>query len=115
MRVSANEGGYMLKLEEEEHVIPIQFLKGSHQDTVPVVQDLMNDEKHLFVIVVGKKQQCIAIKVNELIGQYNVLSRPLQGYLSHIRGVTGCTLLGSGEVGLVLDINALFNNCPSYG
>ena len=107
MRVSANEGRYMLKLEED-HVIPIKFLKGSHQETVPTEQHLTNDEKHLFVIVVGSKQQCIAIKVNELIGQYNILSRPLQGYLSNIRGVIGCTLLGSGEVGLILDINALF-------
>jgi two-component system chemotaxis sensor kinase CheA len=45
----------------------------------------------------------------ELIGQYNVLSRPLLGYLSHIHGVSGCTLLGNGEVGLVLDINSLFD------
>lgn len=109
MRVSANDGRYMLKLEEDQ-VIPIQFLKGSHQEIVPAEQNLINDEKQLFVIVVGKQQQCVAIKVNELIGQYNILSRPLQGYLSHIRGVTGCTLLGSGEVGLVLDINALFDN-----
>ena len=37
-----------------------------------------------------------------------VLIRPLQGCLSSIRGVTGCALLGSGGVGMVLDMGYVF-------
>jgi chemotaxis protein histidine kinase CheA len=36
-----------------------------------------------------------------------VLIRPLQGYLSGIRGVSGCALLGNGYVRLVVDLNGL--------
>ncbi len=59
--------------------------------------------KHLFVVV-GKEGQRTALSVDELIGQQQVLIRPLQGYLSGIRGVMGCALLGSGDVGMVLDM-----------
>jgi two-component system chemotaxis sensor kinase CheA len=108
MQISADEGLYMLTLENDD-IFPVQFLKGSHKEEMCLRNGSIHDDKHLFVIVIGKQQQCIAIKVNELIGQYNVLSRPLLGYLSHIHGVSGCTLLGNGEVGLVLDINSLFD------
>lgn len=107
MRVSADEGGYMLHLEHND-TVPVQFLKGNHQETDETNDNFGDDEKQLFVVI-GKEAQRVAIKVSELIGQQNVLSRPLQGYLSHIRGVIGCTLLGSSDVGLVLDINAIFD------
>ena len=106
MRVSADNGGYLLHLEHNE-TVPVQFLKGNHQETNET-NNFGDDEKQLFVVI-GKESQRVAIKVSELIGQQNVLSRPLQGYLSHIRGVIGCTLLGSSDVGLVLDINAIFD------
>ena len=106
MSVSADESGFMLHLENND-TIPVQFLKGSHQNNQET-NDFADEEKQLFVVI-GKEEQRVAIKVSELIGQQNVLSRPLQGYLSHIRGVIGCTLLGSSDVGLVLDINAIFD------
>ena len=61
------------------------------------------EQKHLFVVA-GKSTRRIALSVDELVGQQMVLIRPLQGYLSGIRGVTGCALLGSGGVGMVLDM-----------
>jgi two-component system chemotaxis sensor kinase CheA len=109
MRLSAEDGRYMLNIENGE-IIPVQFLKGNHEEVIAIEDEFIHDEKHLFVIVINKQKQCVAIKVSELIGQQNILSRPLQGYLSHIRGVIGCSLLGSGDVGLVLDINGLFGD-----
>ena len=64
--------------------------------------------KNLFVIV-GKNNQRMALSVDELIGQQQVLIRPLLGHLSGIRGVTGCALLGSGDVGMVLDMGYVLN------
>jgi two-component system chemotaxis sensor kinase CheA len=113
MRLSAEDGRYMLNIENGD-IIPVQFLKGNHEGETSMEDVLVDDEKHLFVIIINKQKQCVAIKVNELIGQQNILSRPLQGYLSHIRGVIGCTLLGSGDVGLVLDINSLFGDSHAH-
>jgi two-component system chemotaxis sensor kinase CheA len=107
MHISADGGQYMLHLENNE-TVPVQFLKGNHQESSGDDDDFSHEEKQLFVVI-GKGQQRIAIRVSELIGQQNVLSRPLQGYLSYINGVIGCTLLGSGDVGLVLDVNNVIN------
>ncbi len=102
MHISASENDTMLHLENNE-TVPVHNLKNTRN---PHLQNTL-EEKQVFVIL-GKEQKKIAIHVNELIGQQNVLSRPLQGYLSHIQGVIGCTLLGSGDVGLVLDTHSLF-------
>jgi two-component system chemotaxis sensor kinase CheA len=101
MQVSADGGQPMLRLSTED-VIPIQLLAGRHD------QQALHypTQRGLYVIVRGEKQR-LAIVVDELIGQQQVLIRPLQGYLSSIRSVTGCALLASGEVGLLLDISHL--------
>jgi len=61
------------------------------------------EQKHLFVVA-GKATRRIALSVDELVGQQRVMIRPLQGHLPGIRGVVGCALLGSGGVGMVLDM-----------
>ncbi len=114
MQVSADRGRYMLRLAADD-VLPVQFLSGNGQaeggagasrlTTLGRNADSRDDElKHLFVVV-GKDGQRTALSVDELIGQQQVLIRPLHGYLSGIRGVTGCALLGSGDVGMVLDMS----------
>lgn len=112
MQVSADSGRYMLRLEADD-VLPIQFLRRSGQAEragnavhLAALSQQPGDDgdalKHLFVVL-GKNGQRTAISVDELIGQQQVLIRPLQGYLSGIRGVTGCALLGSGDIGMVID------------
>ncbi len=103
VRVSADHGRLMLKLGKED-IVPIRFLgTGDTADDDTAVPALDDETKHLFLIV-GKKTNRIALSVDELEGQQIVLIRPLQGYLAGIRGVTGCVLLGGGEVGMVLDM-----------
>jgi len=112
MRISAADGRYMLKLAKDD-VLPIQFLLQSgpaDADADPfrlaaqaATADEEDAQKYLFVVA-GKATRRIALAVDELVGQQIVLIRPLQGYLSGIRGVTGCALLGSGGVGMVLDM-----------
>lgn len=116
VRVSADDDGLMLQLSSDD-VIPVQFLIGKGQGSFGVPESFIGlhtgdasdehsgaDAKKLF-IVAGKGKRRVAISVDELIGQQLVLLRPLQGYLSAMRGVTGCALLGSGGVGMVLDLN----------
>ncbi len=101
MQVSADGGKPMLRLSAED-LIPIQLLAGRHDD-----QALQYPTQRGLYVIVRGDQQRLAIVVDELIGQQQVLIRPLQGYLASIQGVTGCALLASGEVGLLLDISHL--------
>jgi two-component system chemotaxis sensor kinase CheA len=115
MRVSADGGQTLLRVGGDD-ALPVQFLSrnvaqeldgasairsGATQSEAPPSQS--SDARRLFVVA-GKGPQRVAISVDEIIGQQLVLMRPLQGYLSLIRGATACALLGGGEVGVVLDV-----------
>ncbi len=44
------------------------------------------------------------LRVDELVGQQQIVIKALEGYLGSIRGVSGCSILGGGEICLILDI-----------
>lgn len=110
--ISADGGQSMLRLAADE-VLPIQFLSESNQlknsprSVGRSEEESSSSEMHLFVVVC-KQEQRIAVAVDELIGQQQVLIRPMQGFLSDIRGVTGCALLASGDIGMLLDVAYMF-------
>lgn len=61
----------------------------------------------LFVVVVGLAQERLGIAVDELVGQQDVVVKPLGALLSGIRGVAGATDLGNRRTVLVLDVGAI--------
>ena len=106
LRVSAGGGQHMLKLGHND-VLPVHVLNAATAGgKLPQQND--GSQRRLFVVV-GKQSKRVGLMVDELLGQQLVLIRPLRGYLTGIRGVTGCALLGGGEVGMVLDIGRLLN------
>jgi two-component system chemotaxis sensor kinase CheA len=48
--------------------------------------------------------------VDAILGQQQVIIKPLHGFLGQIRGSAGCALLGTGEVAIALDVDQLFLN-----
>ena len=107
MRLSAGEGRFMLKLGHEE-VLPVHCLRDVSSGEGINSEDTSGGQRYLFVVI-GKQSHRVALLVDELMGQQLVLIRPLRGYLTGIRGVTGCALLGGGDVGMVLDIGSIVN------
>jgi two-component system chemotaxis sensor kinase CheA len=59
------------------------------------------------LLVVEAGEQGIALAVDELIGQQQVLIQPLQGHLADVQGISGCALLGEGDVGVIPDLNRM--------
>jgi two-component system chemotaxis sensor kinase CheA len=55
----------------------------------------------------AKVTQLLDMVVDELIGQQQVLIQPLQGHLVAVPSVSGCALLGEGEVGMVLNLSSM--------
>ncbi len=49
----------------------------------------------------------LAIPIDDIVGQQQVVIKPLTGHLKCIRAASGCALLGSGDVALVLDTSQL--------
>jgi two-component system chemotaxis sensor kinase CheA len=56
-------------------------------------------------LVVEQAEKEIALVVDELIGQQQVFIQPLQGHLADLPSVSGCALLGEGDVGMVLNLS----------
>jgi two-component system chemotaxis sensor kinase CheA len=58
----------------------------------------------LFVIVVGLAHERLGIIVDALVGQQDVVVKPLGRVLAGIRGIAGATDLGNRRTVLVLDV-----------
>jgi len=61
-----------------------------------------NPLEALLVIIDDGNQQN-ALLVDELLGQHQVVAKPLGNWLGQIPGVSGGAILGDGHVGLILD------------
>jgi two-component system, chemotaxis family, sensor kinase CheA len=63
------------------------------------------EESVLVVVVVGTRQ--VALAVDEVIGEQEVVFKNLGEWMGPVRGVAGSAILGDGSVGIILDLDAL--------
>ena len=63
--------------------------------------------ENLVVVVVKKGDKLAGLVVDELIGQQEIVIKSLGKYISKCKIISGATVLGDGEVALILDANAL--------
>ena len=61
------------------------------------------------VVVVEVALKSVAIAVDELLGQQEIVITSLDRFLKGVRGFGGATILGTGEVALILDIPTLLS------
>ena len=65
------------------------------------------DEYPVVVVRIGKNK--IGFIVSELIGQQEIVIKSLGRFLSKIDGITGGTILGDGNVALILDVASFYS------
>jgi len=63
------------------------------------------DEGILIILENQRKSMCLF--VDEILGQMETVIKGLPGFMGNIQGVSGCTILGDGEVSLILDVGGL--------
>ncbi len=84
-------------------VIPIVRL-----DSILGVECAKKDDDSLIVVIVKKGDQLAGLVVDELIGQQEIVIKSLGKYINCTsRIISGATILGDGEVALILDSNVL--------
>jgi len=59
------------------------------------------------IIVIRKGDKWAAVMVDEFIGQSEIVLKTLGQYLTQIHAISGATILGDGQVALIIDPNAL--------
>ena len=65
------------------------------------------DEYPVVVVKIGKNK--IGFIVSELIGQQEIVIKSLGRFLAKIDGITGGTILGDGNVALILDVASFYS------
>lgn len=83
-------------------VVPILFLQEIFD--VPVV-DEGND--YLSTVIIRKGDKMAGLVVDSFIGQEEVVLKSLGNYLTNVFAISGATILGDGQVALIIDCNVL--------
>ncbi len=70
------------------------------------------------IIWVGEGDKSYCLFVDELIGEQQVVVKPLPSYLNSYNikqsGIAGCTILGDGNISIILDITTLHHTANDY-
>ncbi|MCT4564081.1 MAG: chemotaxis protein CheA [Maledivibacter sp.] len=72
------------------------------------VDTASQDKEEMIIVVVKKGDRTAGLVVDNLIGQQEVVIKSLGKYLSGIKVIAGATILGNGQIALIVDPNSLF-------
>lgn len=59
------------------------------------------------ITMIEEGGKCVCLFSDALIGEQQVVVKPLPKYIKKVKGVAGCTLLGDGSISLILDAASL--------
>ena len=97
-----------IKLVQNQEVIVVR------DEIIPIIRlrDVLGlpeeeDKDMMMGVIVKKGEKQVGFIVDSLIGQQEIVIKSLGKYLSGIDIIAGATILGNGEVALILDVNSL--------
>ncbi len=61
------------------------------------------------IMMLENDNQNICVLVDELIGEQQVVVKSIPKYIKKIKGIGSCTLLGNGEISLIIDVASFFD------
>lgn len=101
-----------IKLIDNYEVVEIR------EDIVSIIRlcRLFGIEKHedsdrQYLVVVGNNDKKIGLMVDQLIGEEDVVIKAMKDKYTNVPGVAGATILGDGQVSLILDVNQIIDLC----
>ena len=86
-----------------ERTLPLFYLK--HWLVKDAMHDELPEDGHVVVVTVGTQKVCFL--VDELIGQEEVVIKPLGALLQGLSGLAGATITGDGGIAIILDVPGL--------
>lgn len=89
-------------------VLPLVRMKkvfGNYADT--------QEEEKLFIVVVNLAGQQVGFVVDSLVGEQEIVIKSLGKYIGDVQGISGATILGDGNVALIVDVSTLVKKVAS--
>ncbi|NLI12466.1 MAG: chemotaxis protein CheA [Peptococcaceae bacterium] len=130
--------GMVVKVGQNRYTIPINSIKESLQpkegqitrtpdnlelvsirgELLPVIRlhelyQVSSNFRRLtdgILIVVENEEKKCSLFVDEVIGQQQIVIKGLSSYLGHVKSISGCAILGDGDISMILDIDDLINS-----
>lgn len=106
----------IVRLEKED----IQTVRGEsvivlRNRVIPVISlyqflnipEAASSKHNLSLVIIGAAEKRVAVAVDELLGNQEVVLKSLGGYLGKVNLISGATILGDGNVALILEASAL--------
>ena len=98
-----------IKLVENKEVIN---LRGS---VTPIIrlnevldtESTKSPDEDMVVVITRKGDQSYGLVIDELMGQQEIVIKPLGKYTAKCKLISGATILGDGEIALILDTNSV--------
>jgi two-component system chemotaxis sensor kinase CheA len=85
-------------------VIPIVWMHDNFN-----ISRMENGRSHIPLVIVGSAEKRLALAVDELIGNQEIVIKSLGSYIGKVDCIAGSTILGDGKVALILDISGIIN------
>ena len=129
--------GFLVRVGQQSYIVPLDLIeecisshdisKSLYKDSqtielrgqvVPIIRlsdvyslsanEAYSDTQNRDNIVIAKYgSQLVGLVVDELLGEYQTVIKPLGKIFQNLKCIGGATILGSGEVGLIIDVPAL--------
>lgn len=84
-------------------VVPLVFL----EEIFEVPRSEPADDEFHSIVIVRKGDKMAGLVVDSFIGQQEIVLKSLGNYLTNVFAISGATILGNGQVALIIDCNAL--------
>lgn len=127
--------GLLVRVGKENYAIPITSVLDSHrikpseikmidnyevfnvrEDVISLIRlnrlfGIQSDEQrdYHFVVIVGSAEKKMGLMVDSLIGEEDVVIKPLKDRYTNSPGIAGATILGDGTVSLIIDVSQLLD------
>jgi two-component system chemotaxis sensor kinase CheA len=88
-------------------LVPVGHLPDEYDAVDPIGNRIEAALVDQVIVVVQTSKGAFGLPVDEIVGEQQVVMKPLQGQLRGIRGGAGCALLSSGEIAIALDVESL--------
>ncbi len=76
-------------------------------DKILDVTDSKQDAENLTVVIISKGDKKAGLIVDDLIGQLEIVIKSIGKYINNSKMISGATILGDGEIALILDATTL--------
>ena len=71
--------------------------------------ETVSDDDSCYIVIVGSQEKKIGVMVDALIGEEDVVIKPLRDKFTSSPGIAGASILGDGSVSLIIDVSQLLD------